>query len=70
VLSVGLFVFTKGPPLGFPLGLVDCVVDGFVVGFSTGVFHYIGQSLIIQSISSFVMHYWISNHSFFGYLVA
>jgi hypothetical protein len=70
VLSAGLFVFTEEPSSAFPLGLVGCVVVGFIVVFSTGIFHCAGQSLIIQSIYSFVTQYCISNHAFFGSLVA
>jgi hypothetical protein len=55
VLSVGLLFFAKGPTSSYPLGLVDCAVADFVVGFSTGIFHCACQSLIIQSISSPVM---------------
>ena len=47
MLSVGLFVFVEEPASAFSLGLVDCVMVGFVVGFSTRIFHYVGQSLII-----------------------
>jgi hypothetical protein len=70
VLATGIFVFVDGPALACPLGLSDVIDVGFVVGFSTGTFHYAGQSLIIQSTSSLVMQYYISNHFFFGSLAA
>jgi hypothetical protein len=70
VLSIGLFVFTEEPASAFSLGLLDYVMDGFVAGFSTGIFHCAGQSLIIHSISSFVTQYCISIHDLFGSFAA
>jgi len=70
VLSFKLFVFTEEPSSSIPLGLVGCVVVEFIVCFSNGIFYCVGKSLIIQSFSSFVMQYCISNHSFFRSLMA
>jgi len=58
VLEVGLLVFVDGHASAFSLGLV--------VVFATGTFHYVSQSLMIQSTSSLEMQYCISNHFIFG----